>query len=327
MTTDYDIADTPDTFARVPPSSLEAEQCILGGMTMTRQAIIDAIDELDGVESPFYRPAHETIYRTILGLYARNEPVDPITLTAALKKSGDLDRVGGPPYIHQCVDSIPTAANTGYYARIVRNLAMLRRVVETGTELAQMGYDARHDPDQAAEVLDAAAAKLQALTASFGTKSDTREWKLDRILEHVLNEYEHPSNNALPLPWKDLQDSVPMEPGDLVVVGARPGVGKTVVIMDVARHVAIKHGRGVLVASMEMSHLQIGQRLIAAEATAGLHHIRNRNLEDHTKKKMEKRIGRSSARHCGSTTGRGARCRAGGPGCGSCRHRTSCPPR
>ena len=87
MTTDYDIADTPDTFARVPPSSLEAEQCILGGMTMTRQAIIDAIDELDGVEAPFYRPAHETIYRTILGLYARNEPVDPITLTAALKKS------------------------------------------------------------------------------------------------------------------------------------------------------------------------------------------------------------------------------------------------
>lgn len=288
MTTDY---DDPTAFDRVPPHSIDAEQAVLGGMMMSPQAILDAVDELDGVGDAFYRPAHEDIFIAILFLHAKGEPVDPIALTTYLTQTGQIVKIGGAPYLHQCVNAIPTAANTGYYAAIVRNLAMLRKVIETGTELVQMGYQGRHDADQAAEVLDAAAAKLQALTASFGTKSDTREWRLDRVLEHVMDEYDHPSDKALPLPWKDLQEAVPMEPGDLVVIGARPGMGKTVVLMDIARHVAIKHGRRVLVASMEMSHLQIGQRVIAAEAKAGLHHIRHRALTEETRQRVDQKVG------------------------------------
>jgi replicative DNA helicase len=285
------MTDHPDQFERVQPNDTDAERSVLGGMLLSPRAILDAAEELDGVTQPFYRPAHQTIYTAIRLLHAKSEPVDPISLTAHLHKSGDLDRVGGRSYIHGCVDAVPTAANTGYYARRIRNLATLRRIIEIGTELVQMGFEGRHDDDQAAEILDAAAAKLQALTASFGTKSDTREWKLDRILDHVMNEYDHPSSNALPLPWADLEQCVPMEPGDLVVIGARPAIGKTVVLMDIARHVAVKHGRPVLVASMEMSHLQIGQRIIAAESKASLHHIRNRGLTAETRRRVDTRVG------------------------------------
>jgi replicative DNA helicase len=288
LTTDYDDSQK---FERVLPHNLYAEQSVLGGMLSSRQAIFDAVDELDGLTEPFYRPAHDTIFNAILTLYAMGEPADPLTLTNHLTKTGQLAKVGGAPYLHECVNAIPTAANTGHYAKIIRNMAMLRRVIETGTELVQMGYAGRHDDDQAAEILDAAAAKLQALTASFGTKTDTREWKLDRILEHVLDEYDNPSNNALPLPWADLQRAVPMEPGDLVVIGARPAIGKSVVLMDIARHVAIEHGRSVLVASMEMSHLQIGQRIVAAEARAGLHNIRQRTLSTETQERMYRKVG------------------------------------
>jgi replicative DNA helicase len=288
MTTAY---DDPESFERVPPNNTYAEQSVLGGMMLSPQAILDAAEELAGVTEAFYRPAHQAIFNAIVALTVKGEPADPITVTDYLIQTGQLVKVGGAPYLHECVNAIPTAANTGYYAAIVRNMALLRKIIETGTSLVQMGYEGRTNPDQAAEVLDAAAAKLQALTASVGTKSDTREWKLDRVLEHVMDEYDHPSNNALPLPWSDLELGVPMEPGDLVVIGARPGIGKTVVLMDIARHVAIKHGRRVLVASMEMSHLQIGQRVISAEATAGLHHIRQRMLGEETRKRIDEKVG------------------------------------
>jgi replicative DNA helicase len=179
-----------------------------------------------------------------------------------------------------------TAANTGYYAEIVRNMYWLRRIIEAGTSLVQLGYSGRTDEDGAKQALDAAATQLQGLLTAFGNKTDDREWPLGRVLATAISEYENPVSSALPLPWIDVQSCVSMEPGDLVVIGARPGMGKSVVLMDIARHVAIRHGMRVLVASMEMSHLQIGQRILSAEAAAPLHHIKGRYLEDATKTRM-----------------------------------------
>lgn len=287
MTDQYDN----ERMDRTPPADLHAEASVLGSMLLSRQAILDVTEIINNPDQMFYRPAHATIYKGILALIAAGEPADPLLLTDHLKRCGDIDRAGGPAYIHRCVESVATAANAAYYAQIVRNLALLRRVVDTGTRVAQLGYEAQHDPEQAAQVVDAAAAELQALVSSLGTKSDSREWKLDRILEHVVDEYQNPSNNALPLPWKDLQAAVPMEPGDLVVIGARPGIGKSVVLVDIARHVAIEHGLRVQLASMEMSHLQIGQRIVAAEATLHLHNIRGRSLGDIDERRLDKRVG------------------------------------
>ncbi|MDX3229405.1 replicative DNA helicase [Streptomyces sp. ME19-01-6] len=283
--------DQQDNMERVPPQDLDAEMCVLGSMLLSREAVLEVVDVISGLKEPFYRPAHETICDTILYLTVKGEPVDPITVADQLAKSGTLNKVGGRAYLHRLVQAVPTAANAGYYAEIVRNLALLRQVISVGTELVQMGYAARSTPEQAAEVLDGAAAKLQALTASVGSKNESREWKLDKILDHVMDQYDNPAGESLPLPWKDMQTGAPMEPGDLVVIAGRPGMGKTVALMEIARHAAIRHGRGVLVASMEMSNDQIGQRIIAAEAEVPLHHLRNRSLDLDQRAKVDQAIG------------------------------------
>jgi len=277
-------------FERVPPHNTTAEQAILGGMMSSKTAILDAIDTINGPD--FYRPAHETIFGAILTLYTIGEPTDPITVAAQLRKDGNLERIGGPPYLHTCIMAIPTAANTGYYAEIVRDLALLRRVIETGTGLVQLGYEARATPEQAAEVLDAAAAQLQALTAGAAARGESREWLLDRIIEDVLTDYDHPSGDNLPLPWKDLEEKAPMEQGDFVVVAARPAMGKTLVLLEIARHVAIRHGRGALIASMEMSHRQMGQRVLVAEANVSLSRFRARELDPNEREAVDIAAGR-----------------------------------
>jgi replicative DNA helicase len=285
------VPDTHDgPVDRVPPSNLDAEQSVLGGMLLSRAAIADVADVLDPAD--FYRPAHETIYRAILAMHADGEPADPITVAARLRKDGDLERVGGPSYLHACVSTVPAAASTEYYADIVRNLAMLRRIVETGTHLAQMGYAARHDPEQAAEVLDAAAAHLQALTAATAGRTESREWLLDKVIDDVLTDYDRPAGDNLPLPWRDMTEKAPMEPGDFVVVAARPAMGKTLVLLEIARHAAIRHGRGALIASMEMSHRQMGQRILVAEAGVSLARFRARELDPNEREAVDEAAGR-----------------------------------
>jgi replicative DNA helicase len=290
--TDY---DDPETIDRVPPSSVTAEQAVLGGMMMSKAAILDAVENLDGITDPFYRPAHDTIFTAIVTLYANGQPADPITVTDYLIKSGDIVKVGGAPYLHACTSAVVTAANTGYYAEIVRNLAMLRRVIETGTELVQMGYGGRTNPEQAAEVLDSAAAKLQALTASMGTSGGSREWTLSKVLASVMSNYDNPRGTGLPLPWRDMQQAAPMEPGNLVIFAGRPGMGKTNVALEIGRHAAIRHGRGVLIASMEMSHDEMGQRIIAAEAAVSLHKLRNYTLSPEERQRVNQAVSQIQA--------------------------------
>lgn len=132
-------------FERVPPQDLEAEQSVLGGMLLSKDAIADVTEVLDGTD--FYRPAHETIYATILGLHAAGDPADIVTVTNALRQDGQLDRVGGAPYIHRLPDQVPTAANSAYYAEIVHNKARLRRLVEAASRIVNWGYAADNDVD------------------------------------------------------------------------------------------------------------------------------------------------------------------------------------
>lgn len=273
---DYDATQTID---RTPPHDLDAEQAVLGSMMLARNATLDVVEVIDGVKSPFYRPAHETVFDTMLALYAAGQPLDSITVTNRLREDGNLTRVGGPSYIHTLVSSVPTAANASHYAEILRDHALLRAVIETGTELVQMGYRAQAAHDTAAQIVDTAASNLQELTTAAKGGTESREWMLDRVVDAVLDEYDNPRDDVLPLPWADLQSVAPMEPGDLVVIAGRPAMGKSLVLAGIGRHAAIKHRRGVLISSMEMSHVQMGQRIVAAEARVPLHHLRARSLE------------------------------------------------
>src|SRR6266496_409198 len=127
-------------FDRQPPQDVAAEQAVLGGMLLSKDAIADVVEVLRGPD--FYRPAHQTVYDTILDLYGRGEPADPVTVSAELTRSGQLMRIGGAPYLHTLMSSVPTAANAGYYAQIVAERAVLRRLIEAGTRIVQLGYGA-----------------------------------------------------------------------------------------------------------------------------------------------------------------------------------------
>ena len=148
----------PD-FERTPPQDLAAEQSVLGGMMLSKDAIADVVEILRGRD--FYRPAHETIYESLLDLYGRGEPVDAVTVSAELTKRGEIARIGGAPYLHTLISSVPTAANASYYAKIVQERAIMRRLVEAGTKIVQLGYSNEGDVD---EVVDSAQAEIFQVT-------------------------------------------------------------------------------------------------------------------------------------------------------------------
>jgi replicative DNA helicase len=133
-----EIASREGDFERTPPHDLAAEQCVLGGMLMSKDAISDVMEVIRPADH--YRPAHQLVHEAILELYGRGEPADPVTVSDLLAKRGELVRVGGGAYLHTLIASVPTAANAGYYARIVRERAILRRLVEVGTRIVQLGY-------------------------------------------------------------------------------------------------------------------------------------------------------------------------------------------
>src|SRR6476660_638019 len=167
---------------RMPPQDSDAEQSVLGSMLISKDAIADVNEEITGTD--FYRPAHETIYDAIVDLYGRGEPADPVTVAAELQRRGELARVGGAPYLHTLSASVPIAANAGYYATIVREKAILRRLVDAGTKIAQMGYAGEGDVDQ---TVDVAQREIDAI----GEKRQQEDYApLSAIMEDTLDEIE-----------------------------------------------------------------------------------------------------------------------------------------
>ena len=215
-------------FERVPPQDLDAEQSVLGGMLLSKDAIADVVEVLKGAD--FYRPAHETIYTAILDLYARGEPADPITTAAELTKRGEIARVGGASYLHTLVNAVPTAANAEFYAEIVHERAVLRRLVEAGTRITQMGYAADGDVD---DIVNSAQAEIYAVTEQ---RTSEDYLPLGDIMEGALDEIEAIGSRSgqmsgVPTGFTDL-DSLTngLHPGQMIVIAARPAMGKALAL-------------------------------------------------------------------------------------------------
>jgi replicative DNA helicase len=155
----YAPGEAPSAGGRVPPQDEAAEQSVLGAMLLSKDAIADCTETVRGVD--FYRPAHELIHDAIIDLYGRGEPADPVTVAAALQRRGELARVGGAPYLHTLSANVPIAANAGYYAEIVREKAILRRLVDAGTKIVQIGYAGEGQVD---DVVDEAQAEVYKVT-------------------------------------------------------------------------------------------------------------------------------------------------------------------
>ncbi|MCC9308063.1 replicative DNA helicase [Kitasatospora sp. RB6PN24] len=211
-------------FERVPPQDIPAEQSVLGGMMLSKDAIADVVEVLKPID--YYRPAHELIHSAILDLYARGEPADPITVASELTKRGELSRVGGPTYLHTLVNSVPTAANAEYYAEIVHERAVLRRLVEAGTRIAGMGYAAEGDVD---EIVNAAQAEIYAVTEQ---RTNEDYAPLADIMEGALDEIEAIGSrqgqmSGVPTGFADLDALTNgLHPGQMIVIAARPAMGK-----------------------------------------------------------------------------------------------------
>ncbi len=280
--------DFTAAFDRTPPQDLEAEQSVLGGMLLSKDAIADVVETVRGGD--FYKPAHQTIYESILDLYGRGEPADAITVSAELGRQGELGRVGGAPYLHTLISSVPTAANAGYYARIVSERAIMRRLVEAGTRITQMGYS---DTGEVDEVVDRAQAEIYQVTERR-TSEDYAP--LAEIMEGTLDEIEAIGSRGgtmvgVPTGFTDLDGLTNgLHPGQLVVVAARPGLGKSTLALDFARAASIKHGLTSVIFSLEMTRNEITMRLLSAEARVGLHHMRTGSLGDDDWTKLARKM-------------------------------------
>ena len=278
-------------FERTPPQDLQAEQSVLGGMMLSKDAIADVVEVLR--ERDFYRPAHELIFGAILDLYSRGEPADAITVAAELTKNGDIARAGGAPYLHTLISSVPTAANAGYYAKIVLEHAIMRRLVEAGTKIVQLGYDQNGEVDDA---VDAAQAEVFAVTERRASDDYV---KLNDLLPEALDEIESISKGVglegVKSGFRDLdQLTHGFHPGNLIILAARPAVGKSTLGLDIARHAAIHENQTAVIFSLEMSKSEITMRMLSAEARVGLNNIRSGQLSEEEWAKLARRMGEIS---------------------------------
>ncbi|MWA01369.1 replicative DNA helicase [Actinomadura sp. LD22] len=214
-------------FERTPPHDIAAEQGVLGGMLLSQDAIAEVVEVLRTQD--FYRPAHQIIYDIVLDLYGRGDPADAVTVAGELTKRGEIGRIGGAPYLHTLISSVPTAANAGYYAKIVHERSVLRRLVETGTRIVQMGYAA--DGADADEVLDRAQAEVFAIAEKRAGEDYV---PLSEIMPGALDEIEAIGSRGgqmvgVPTGFADLDALTNgLHPGQMIVVAARPAMGKAI---------------------------------------------------------------------------------------------------
>ena len=221
-----DVPPPSEDFGRQPPQDAAAEQAVLGGMLLSKDAIADVLERLR--PGDFYRPAHQNVYDAILDLYGRGEPADAVTVAAELDRRGLLRRIGGAPYLHTLISTVPTAANAGFYAGIVAEKALLRRLVEAGTRVVQYGYAGAEGAD-VAEIVDRAQAEIYDVTEGRTSEDFVA---LEQLLQPTMDEIDAIASQGgiargVPTGFTDLDEVTNgLHPGQMIVIAARPGMGK-----------------------------------------------------------------------------------------------------
>jgi replicative DNA helicase len=267
---------------RIPPYNIEAEESLLGSMLISKDVIVSVMDIVKSDD--FYRKSNQEIFSMIIELYVKGEPADPITIADNLKKKGLLDEVGGKTYIHSLISNVPLAANAEYYAQIVRSNSILRRLIYAATEIATMGYEV---PEDLNSTVDRA---QQLIFEVYKDLSGGSEKAKVAVMKNIVTEtYEliealHEAKSdisGVPSGYIDYdQMTSGFQNSDLVVIAARPGMGKTSFVLGLARNVAMITKIPVAIFSLEMSKQQVAQRLMSAEAKINLHNLRKGNIKE-----------------------------------------------
>ncbi len=286
---DLTVSGGGPEFDRTPPADMAAEQAVLGAMLLSKDAIADVVESLRMED--FYRPAHATIYSAILDLYAKGEPADAVMVAGELTRSGEIARVGGAAYLHTLVSMVPTAANASYYSEIVSERAVLRRMVTAGTRIVQMGYAGE---GEVYDLVDRAQAEVYELTSGRTSEDYV---PLRDIFDGTLNEIEAIANHGgqmvgVPTGFADLDALTNgLHGGQLVIIAARPAIGKSTLGLDLARAASIKNGLTSVIFSLEMSRNEIVMRLMSAEAQVPLNHMRSGTMSDADWQKLARKSG------------------------------------
>ena len=262
---------------RLLPHNVEAEESVLGAMLLSRDAIAAAAEVLSSAD--FYRPANGHIFDAILSLYAHAAPADPVTVAEELRRSGLLDMIGGSPALLSLQAGTPTTSNAGHYARIVEEHALLRKLISVAGEIAEIGYGL---PDDITAAVDRAEAMVfdVAQRRNADTMLPLREL-LGQNLDRLEQLYERgESITGVPSGYFDLDEQLNgLQPNALYIVGARPAMGKSAFALGMAAHAALEQKRPVLFFSLEMSHLELTQRLLCADAKVDSSRMRNGKLQ------------------------------------------------
>ncbi len=249
---------------KLPPQHLEAEQSVLGGILIENYAINKVMEILK--TDDFYRESHRKIYQALIDLSERDEPADSITLTNELKNSGHLDSVGGASYVASLIDLVPTAANIEYYAKIVKEKAILRKLIQTSTEIITQSYEDRGDVEGFLDEAERAIFDISEnrVRPSFYPIRDVVKGSF-KILERLYEKKELVT--GIPSGFKDLDRmTAGFQPSDLIIVAGRPSMGKTAFCLNLAQYAAIEKKTPIAIFSLEMSKEQLGIRMLCSEA-------------------------------------------------------------
>ncbi|GAB3580614.1 replicative DNA helicase [Calidifontibacter terrae] len=288
-----DYGEPSDGGPGLPPQDRGAEQSVLGSMLINKDAIGDAIEETRGRD--FYFPAHEIVFDTIIEMYGRGDPADALTVADELNKKGELLRIGGPAYLHELIQMVPTAANAGYYAQIVSERAVMRRLGDAGTKIVQLAQ--QPGGGDTVDVINAA--QRLVFDVSAGRKADDYV-RLGEVVEQTADEIEAASSHGgqmtgVPTGFADLDTLTNgLHPGQMIVIAARPAVGKSTIGLDIARSASIKNNMTSVIFSLEMSKVEISMRLLSAEAEIQLQHMRKGSMRDEDWAKLAATMGRIS---------------------------------
>jgi replicative DNA helicase len=263
------VVRTAEEFARtrterVPPHNLEAEESVLGSMMLSPEAIAAVVEVVKAGD--FYRPAHRRIFEAVIGIYARGEPVDAITAVEELKRQGALEDVGGALYVANLVESVPTPASAGYYAKIVADHSLLRRLIDAGSQIVARAYSVPRDPRLAAD-------EAEGLIYAVSRHDEQEEIvPMAALVDDSMSQLEHIQQRdspfaGIPTGFLDLDNLLSgLQPGNLIIVAARPGIGKSSLVTNLARNVAVDASSPVMMFSLEMSRWEIGMRLLCGDA-------------------------------------------------------------
>ena len=275
---------------RIPPHNLDAEQSVLGAMLESKEAIANVIEIIKGDD--FYKPAHTEIYEAIMSLYSQGEPVDAITIADELARRGTLDNIGGKPYIHGLLEAYPTASSAGHYARIVEEHALLRALIQAGGSVQEIGFSM---PEDVGEAIDEA----EELVYNIGDKRLKDDYHpirelLVKAMEDVETLYERGEHlTGLAAGFPDLDEMTSgFQSSNLVIVAARPSMGKSSLLNDFALNAATRQQQPVVIFSLEMSKEELVQRFLASEAKVDSQRLRKGSLQEQDWSRLSAALGR-----------------------------------